>query len=128
MPLRLTNKVAIFNGADNRVGRVAAELFALEGAKVVISDRSPAGSEWADELQWQGLDAFWHPCDISDQAAVKILVAATQDYWGKQLGTGPVCLHFDLNQVRLNCPPETPASVVFINSAAELLAGCKENH
>ena len=88
---------------------------------MVISGHGRAGCEWAAELQWQGLDAFWHPCDIGDEAAVKILVAATRDHWGSELGAGPVYLHFGLNQVRLHSPPKTTASVTFINSSAEFL-------
>lgn len=83
MTARLKNKVAIITGAANGIGRAAAELFAREGAKVVISDIDPAGSQWADELRAQGLDTFWQPCDVSDEDAVKSLIATTLDHYGQ---------------------------------------------
>ncbi|GIP51809.1 hypothetical protein J42TS3_08440 [Paenibacillus vini] len=36
--MRLSNKVAIVTGAGSGMGRAIAELFAKEGAKVVVSD------------------------------------------------------------------------------------------
>lgn len=83
MTARLKNKVAIITGAANGIGRAAAELFAREGAKVVISDIDPAGSQWADELRAQGLETFWQPCDVSDEDAVKSLIATTLDHYGQ---------------------------------------------
>ena len=83
MSKRLANKVTIITGAANGIGKVGAELFAREGAKVVISDIDPAGEQWADELQANGLDTFWHPCDVSDEDSVKSLVAATLDHYGQ---------------------------------------------
>ncbi|RLA09941.1 MAG: hypothetical protein DRQ60_03225 [Gammaproteobacteria bacterium] len=83
MTERLKNKVTIITGAANGIGRVAAELFAREGAKVVISDIDPGGSQWADELRAQGLETFWHPCDVSDEDSVKSLISATLDHYGQ---------------------------------------------
>ncbi len=83
MSKRLENKVTIITGAANGIGRVGAELFAREGARVVISDIDPAGEQWADELREKGLDTFWHPCDVSDEASVESLVAATVDHYGR---------------------------------------------
>jgi len=82
MSARLANKVTIITGAANGIGRVAAELFAREGARVVLCDIDPAGRDWADELRAQGLDTFWHPCDVSDETAVEELIAATLDHYG----------------------------------------------
>ena len=36
---RLDNKVAIITGASGNIGRVAAVLFAREGAKIVVASR-----------------------------------------------------------------------------------------
>ncbi|MEL0083452.1 MAG: SDR family oxidoreductase, partial [Gammaproteobacteria bacterium] len=83
MPSRLANKVTIITGAANGIGKVAAELFAREGAKVVITDIDPAGKQWAEALQAEGLETFWHPCDVSDEESVKALITATVAHYGR---------------------------------------------
>ena len=36
--MRLENKVAVVTGAGRGIGRAAAELFAMEGARVVLAE------------------------------------------------------------------------------------------
>ncbi|HWE61978.1 MAG TPA: SDR family oxidoreductase [Chloroflexota bacterium] len=43
--MRLQNKVVVVTGAGGGMGRVAAELFAREGARVVVTDISAQGGE-----------------------------------------------------------------------------------
>lgn len=43
MPGRLDNKVAIITGAANGQGRVAAEVFAREGARLLLTDMESRG-------------------------------------------------------------------------------------
>ena len=42
---RLVNKVAIVTGAASGMGKAIAELYAQEGAKVVVSDLNLEGAE-----------------------------------------------------------------------------------
>ncbi|MBV1961257.1 MAG: SDR family oxidoreductase [Immundisolibacteraceae bacterium] len=83
MPNRLSNKVAIITGAANGIGRTAAELFAVEGAKVVLSDIDAGGADLAKQLQQQGLDVVWQPCNISNETEVAELIEATLSQYGQ---------------------------------------------
>ena len=83
MPNRLSNKVAIITGAANGIGRTAAELFAVEGAKVVLSDIDAGGADIAKQLQQQGLDVVWQPCNISNETEVAELIEATLSQYGR---------------------------------------------
>ena len=52
--MRLTDKVAIITGGGGGMGRVAAQLFAAEGAKVVVAEFSEAAGSETVELVRDG--------------------------------------------------------------------------
>lgn len=78
---RLAGKVALITGAANGLGRVAAELFAAEGAQVVIGDVIDASAA-VDAIRAAGGTAMSVPLDVSDDASVAAAVAHTVDTFG----------------------------------------------
>ena len=66
-------KVAIITGASSGLGRVGAERFAAEGAKVVIADVTP-GDEAIEAIAAAGGEASYVACDVTDEDSVKNVV------------------------------------------------------
>ncbi|MFM7490612.1 MAG: glucose 1-dehydrogenase [Actinomycetota bacterium] len=67
---RLDGKVALITGASSGLGRVAAELFAREGAAVVVADVVD-GDEVVSAIDEAGDDATFVSCDVTDDESVK---------------------------------------------------------
>lgn len=75
MAARLENKICVITGAGRGIGRVAAELFAREGAVVVILEIDKAcGSDTARAIQAEGGAAEFMRADVSDMASIKAVI------------------------------------------------------
>src|SRR5690606_17238491 len=71
----LQDKVALITGAASGIGKAIAQLYAREGAKVVVSDiNEKAGNELADEIKSQGGEALFVRADSSKAEDNKNLV------------------------------------------------------
>src|SRR5215831_15547213 len=78
-----TNKVALVTGGSSGIGKATSLLFARYGAKVVIGDVDPSGSETVETIKRDGGEAIFVETDVSDEAAVRNLIAtAVQTYGG----------------------------------------------
>ena len=78
---RMDNKVAIITGAARGIGAAAARLFAAEGAKLMLAD---VLTEPLDEVTKEiGANAATCPTDVTDEAAMKMLVDETVKRWSK---------------------------------------------
>jgi NAD(P)-dependent dehydrogenase (short-subunit alcohol dehydrogenase family) len=78
---RLDGKVALITGAGSGMGRVAAERFAAEGAKVAVVDVAEH-PEVVEAVAGAGGEAISVAADVRELAAVRAAVAATVDAFG----------------------------------------------
>jgi NAD(P)-dependent dehydrogenase (short-subunit alcohol dehydrogenase family) len=79
----LEKKVAIITGAGSGIGKATAELFAKEGAKVIVSDINEAnGKSAVDEIKKKGGEAFFVKADSSKPEDNEALVKQALEKYG----------------------------------------------
>jgi NAD(P)-dependent dehydrogenase (short-subunit alcohol dehydrogenase family) len=79
----LANRVAVVTGASRGIGRAVAELFAAEGAAVVLAARDTARLDAnARAIQAAGGTALAVPVDVADEESVRSLFARTRETFG----------------------------------------------
>jgi NAD(P)-dependent dehydrogenase (short-subunit alcohol dehydrogenase family) len=75
MSQRLAGKVAVITGAGSGIGRAAALLFAAEGARLVLGDKSPSVHDTAARVLAAGGTALAQQMDAGVEADVAEMVA-----------------------------------------------------
>ena len=79
MSSRLAGKVAIITGSGKGIGKVVAQFFAKEGAKVVVvSLHEETGSKVCDEIRATGGDALFVRADVTKQADMERMMRKNQ--------------------------------------------------
>jgi NAD(P)-dependent dehydrogenase (short-subunit alcohol dehydrogenase family) len=79
--MRLDGKVALITGGGSGMGKVASEVFAAEGARVVLTDvNDEAGEATASGI---GDAAHYVHADVSKDADAQAMVAATVERFGR---------------------------------------------
>jgi NAD(P)-dependent dehydrogenase (short-subunit alcohol dehydrogenase family) len=80
---RLEGKVALITGAASGIGKVAASLFAREGAKVALADvADDAGAAAVQEIEGAGGEAAYVHADVSSAADAKAMVRFAVERFG----------------------------------------------
>ena len=80
---RLDGKVALITGAASGIGKVAASLFAREGAKVVVADvTDDSGRATVEEITSAGGQAAFVHSDVSNADSVEAMVRFAVDTFG----------------------------------------------
>jgi NAD(P)-dependent dehydrogenase (short-subunit alcohol dehydrogenase family) len=80
---RLDGKVALITGAASGMGKVAASLFAAEGARVVAADvTDEAGRATAEEIRATGGEAAFVHADVSNPIDAEAMVQVATDAFG----------------------------------------------
>lgn len=80
----LSGKIAIIAGASSGMGAATAQLFAAQGATVVLGARSAGALEkLAGEINAAGGKALAVPTDATDRAAAQALVGAAVEHYGR---------------------------------------------
>ena len=84
MAVRLEGKVAFITGAGTGIGRAASELFASEGARVVVAEIDPdSGAETEQRIRAAGGEAVWVDTDVTDAGSVRAAIDRAVDRFGR---------------------------------------------
>ena len=80
----LDNKVAIITGAASGIGRATAQVFAREGARLVIADMNEeGGNETLAQLKQAGARAIFVKVDVAKASEVEAMVAQAVTTYGR---------------------------------------------
>ncbi|WP_242096917.1 SDR family oxidoreductase [Sphingomonas sp. CROZ-RG-20F-R02-07] len=80
--MRFENKSIVVTGAGSGIGRATALLFAREGGRVIVADRSEGAQATVDRIAADGGDARAIQMDAGDEADVIRTIALACDSFG----------------------------------------------
>ena len=81
---RLEGKTAVITGAGSGQGRAAVEIFAREGARVVIAEwNAETGKETERQMLEKGYDVLFVQTDVSNEESVAGMVCKALEKYGR---------------------------------------------
>ena len=82
--MRLANKAAIVTGGGSGIGRAIAQMFAAEGASVLVADWALEGGEETTRLITEaGGRAHFVRADVSQAGEARALAQVARERWGR---------------------------------------------
>ena len=82
--MRLKGKIAVITGAATGIGSATAELFAAEGAKVIIGDINKMEAEaTVDRIRKMGGEATFVPTDVGVPEQIHELIRSALELYGR---------------------------------------------
>ncbi|HEY5250663.1 MAG TPA: glucose 1-dehydrogenase [Acidimicrobiales bacterium] len=126
MTERLSGKVALITGAGSGIGRVAAQLFAAEGAAIVVADVvGHAAAQTVTDITSAGGRAVAVTVDVADEEQVAHMVAtATETFDGLHVLFNNAGVFPSDDGGVLDTPPSTWDRVMQVNLKGVWL-GCR---
>lgn len=83
MDQRLAGKVAIITGSTSGIGRASAELFAEQGARIVVNGRrEELGNEVVAGIEASGGEAIYVPGDVTKIEVLQSLISRAVETYG----------------------------------------------
>jgi dihydroanticapsin dehydrogenase len=81
---RLKDKVAVVTGGGDGIGRAICDLFAEEGAAIIIAEKNPEkGKQATEQITRSGGRAHFIATDVADEASVMRMAAEAARVFGR---------------------------------------------